>query len=68
MSRAVIAKRKEDREEKKQRRIDNLKRAEENRKKNEIVQVVSVIDAREISNSVQNLLIVIVFVFVFFFR
>lgn len=42
MSRMALEKRKADKEAKKQRRIDNLKRAEENRKKSEIVQVVSI--------------------------
>ncbi|XP_015520605.1 coiled-coil domain-containing protein 86 [Neodiprion pinetum] len=40
LSRSVIARRHAEREAKKQRRIDNLKRAEENRKKSEIVQVI----------------------------
>jgi len=39
-SRAIVAQRKEAKEAKKQRRIENLKRAEENRKKNEVVQVI----------------------------
>lgn len=41
LSREKVAKMKEDKELKKQRRMENLKRAEENRKKSEIVQVVS---------------------------
>lgn len=41
MSRAIKAQKQEEKEAKKQRRIENLKRAEENRKKSEIVQVVS---------------------------
>ncbi|XP_012252302.2 coiled-coil domain-containing protein 86 [Athalia rosae] len=40
LSRAVIAQRQAEKEAKKQRRIENLKRAEENRKKSEIVQVI----------------------------
>ncbi|XP_046738703.1 coiled-coil domain-containing protein 86 [Diprion similis] len=40
LSRSVIARRESEREAKKQRRIENLKRAEENRKKSEIVQVI----------------------------
>lgn len=41
MSRTIIAKKKAEKEAKKERRIANLKRAEENRRKNEVVQVVS---------------------------
>ncbi|XP_012289208.1 coiled-coil domain-containing protein 86 [Orussus abietinus] len=40
MSRSIIAKKQAEKEAKKQRRIENLKRAEENRKKSEIVQVI----------------------------
>ncbi|KAK0074066.1 hypothetical protein PV325_008820 [Microctonus aethiopoides] len=39
-SRAIIEQKKADKEAKKQRRIANLKRAEENRKKSEVVQVI----------------------------
>lgn len=41
-SRALKDKFKAEKEAKKQRRIENLKRAQENAKKNEIVQVVSI--------------------------
>ncbi|KAK0167435.1 hypothetical protein PV327_004834 [Microctonus hyperodae] len=39
-SRAIFEQKKADKEAKKQRRIENLKRAEENRKKSEVVQVI----------------------------
>lgn len=41
MSREIKAQKQAEKEAKKQRRRENLKRAEENRKKSEIVQVVS---------------------------
>ncbi|XP_043250094.1 coiled-coil domain-containing protein 86 [Colletes gigas] len=41
MSRAIKAQKEADKEAKKQRRIENLKRAEENRKKGEVVQVIT---------------------------
>ncbi|XP_032691559.1 coiled-coil domain-containing protein 86 [Odontomachus brunneus] len=41
MSRAIKLQKQEEKEAKKQRRIENLKRAEENRKKSEIVQVIT---------------------------
>lgn len=41
MSREIKARKQAEKETKKQRRRENLKRAEENRKKSEIVQVVS---------------------------
>ncbi|XP_076626147.1 coiled-coil domain-containing protein 86 [Colletes latitarsis] len=41
MSRAIKAQKEADKEAKKQRRITNLKRAEENRKKGEVVQVIT---------------------------
>lgn len=41
MSRAIKAEKAAQKEAKRQRRIANLKRAEENRKKSEVVQVVS---------------------------
>lgn len=44
MSKAIKMKKQEEKEAKKQRRIENLKRAEENQKKGEIVQVVSTIE------------------------
>ncbi|XP_051174411.1 coiled-coil domain-containing protein 86 [Leptopilina boulardi] len=41
LSREKVAKMKEAKELKKQRRVENLKRAEENRKKSEVVQVIT---------------------------
>lgn len=41
ISRAIKAQKQEEKEAKKQRRIENLQRAEENRKKSEIVQVIT---------------------------
>lgn len=40
-SRAIIQQKKAEEEAKKQRRISNLKRTEENRKKSEVIQIVS---------------------------